>query len=89
MRKDILKLISEIQVLAAQVSSETKHDVFASYYGHVQSFEVAVSLGGWNSKKGDNRKVLLEDLFLGEYSNAVIVKNLRRVKRELNQLLEE
>lgn len=83
MRKDILKLMQEVQVLAIEVSNRTKHDVFVYFYGHVNCFKVEVCIDGWEEEE----KECLMDSYMNHMSNAEIKKQLRRTKRELEKLL--
>lgn len=84
MRKDILKLISEIQVLAVEVSNRTKHDVFAYFHGHTNCFEVSICIDGWEESKEFTSSMYC---YMRMCNNAEIKKQLRRTKRELEKLL--
>lgn len=86
MRKDILKLISEVQVLAVEVSNRTKHDVFARFTGHTNNFEVSVCIDGWKIEKDKDKLI---DFYFDLDGNAEIKKQLRRTKKELKKLLED
>ncbi len=86
MRKDIQKLIAEVQVLAIEVSMKTKHDVFVYFYGHVNEIAVGVYFNGFHAEK-EKHSLMREDIDM--QSNAVIKKELRRTKRELKKLLED
>ena len=84
MRKDILKLIAEVQVLAVEVSNRTKHDVFTNFYGHVNKIVVSAYFNGWDDEI-EEHSLMRVDMDLD--SNAEIKKQLRRTKRELKKLL--
>lgn len=86
MRKDILKLIAEVQVLAVEVSEKTRHDVFTRFHGHTNNLEVSVCIDGWKKEK---TKISLIDSYMDLDNNAEIKKELRRTKRELKKLLED
>ena len=87
MRKDILKLISEIQVLAVEVSEKTRHDVFTRFHGHTNNFEVSVCIDGWKKEKSKDKCLI--DSYMDLDSNSEIKKQLRRTKRKLKELLED
>lgn len=84
MRKDIQKLISEVQILAIEVSMKTEHDVFTRYAGHTQGFEVGVCFNGFAVEPEEHQLMIV----YMDRSNAEIKKQLRRTKRELKKLLE-
>lgn len=86
MRKDIQKLIAEVQILAIEVSMKTKHDVFTRYAGHTQGFEVGICLNGFAIEPKEHRLMLV---YMDINSNSEIKKELRRTKRELKKLLED
>lgn len=86
MRKDIQKLIAEVEVLAIEVSMKTKHDVFTRFHGHTNNFEVSVCIDGWKKEKDKDKLI---DSYIDLDSNAEIKKQLRRTKRELKKLLED
>lgn len=86
MRKDIQKLIAEVQILAIEVSMKTKHDVFTRYAGHTQGFEVGVCFNGFAVEPKERQ---LMRVYMDLDSNAEIKKQLRRTKRELKKLLED
>lgn len=84
MRKDILKLMQEVQVLAIEVSNRTKHDVFVRFHGHTNNFEVSVCIDGWKKEKDKDKLI---DSYIDLDGNAEIKKQLRRTKKELKKLL--
>lgn len=84
MSKDIKKLLADIQVLAIEVTTKTKHDVFTRYAGHVNTIVVNIHYGGWSS--GDDGQDILE-LSLGLENEQF--KKLKRCKRELQKILKE
>ena len=84
MRKDILKLMQEVQALAIEVSMKTKHDVFTNFYGNVNGIVVSAYFNGWDDEKEEHS---LMRVYMDLDSNAEIKKQLRRTKRELKKLL--
>ena len=86
MIKDILKLISEVQVLAVEVSEKTKHDVFVRFTGHTNNFEVSVCIDGWKIEKDKDKLI---DFYFDLDGNEEIKKQLRRTKNKLKKLLED
>lgn len=83
MRKDIEKLINQIQVLAIQISTRTKHDVFLRYYGHVNAINVGIKMNGHNS---DSPEEKICDMYMDYLTNTEIKTELKKTKRILEEL---
>lgn len=87
MKKEILSLIGEIQLLAIKISQNTKIDVFTEYAGHVDKFEVSYFINGWSEKGGICLcKVYLDDDDL--YSSEIVIAQLDKTKKELEKCWE-
>lgn len=86
MRKDIEKLISQIQVLAVQISTRTKHDVMMRYYGHVNAITVGFHRNGYDSGSSEEK---LCDICMDHHTNAEVKAKLKKAKRTLEALKNE
>lgn len=80
--KDIVKLVLEIEELALNISTNTEHDVFFSYSGHVKKIEVGYCEHGWTK---DKKIINILDIFLD--INEEPEKELINAKEFLKNLL--
>lgn len=80
----VKKLISEITELAVEISNKTKHDVFASYRGHVNCIEVNYHVNGYRSGSPETSIV---NIYINHEKDHVA--KLKLAKRKLKKLLEE
>lgn len=83
MRKDIEKLISEITILAIQISVKTDKKIFVDYSGHVNLFCVRCC-----NNDLDNT-VIICNMFMRLMSNAEIKLELKKAKKYLEVLKNE
>ena len=83
MREDILKLIGEIQMLAVQISTNTKHDVIVKYFGHVNAITVGFHKNGYSAGYPEEE---ICDIYMEIHTNAQNKAELKRVKRKLEEL---
>ena len=86
MRKDILKLIGEIQELAVQISTRTKHDVMVRYYGHVNAIDIGLHRNGYDSGSPEEKVC---DICMDHHTNAEVKVKLKRAKKLLEALKNE
>lgn len=89
MCEEILKLISDIQILSIQVSTTTKADVFLNYSGHVNLLEISCYKDGWNKDNEEQAKYYYKDLYMNIYSDKTILRELIKSKETLEGLLNE
>ena len=59
--KGIVKLVLEIEELAMNISTNTDHDIFFNYSGHVKKIEVGYCKHGWTK---DKNVMNILDIFL-------------------------
>ena len=86
MNNEIKKLIQQITGLAFLVSTTTEDDVFISYDGHSNVFNVGYSKGGW--VKGNYSPEIL-NLYFSTISCESATEELKQAKLYLYELLEE
>lgn len=86
MCEEILKLISDIQILSIQVSTTTKADVFLRYSGHVNLLEISYHKDGWSE---DKEEYIHKDIFMNNEYKTTIKKELIKIKEILEGLLNE
>lgn len=83
MSKDIKKLLSDIQTLAIEITTKTKHDVFVDYAGHVNTINIRICYGGWVPD------MYTEDLlYLSLNGPHEKFRELKSCKRTLEKLLK-
>ena len=84
MRKDIEKLISQITILAIQISNKRDIKISVSFSGYSNSFRVAIIY--------DNNLNTMEEacsIYTDSMKNADIKQRLKQVKRQLEVLKNE
>lgn len=80
--KYVVKLILEIEELALNISTNTDHDIFFNYSGHVKKIEVGYCEYGWTK---DKKIISILDIFLE--INEEPEKELIKAKEFLKTLL--
>ena len=80
--KDVVKLVLEIEELALSISTNTDHDIFFNYSGHVNKIEVGYCEHGWTK---DKKIINILDIFLD--INEEPEKELINAKEFLKNLL--
>ena len=80
--KYVVKLILEIEELVLNISSNTDHDIFFNYSGHVKKIEVGYCEHGWTK---DKKIIKILDIFLD--INEDPEKELIKAKEFLKTLL--
>ena len=83
-KKNLESRIAQITALAYRVTQQGKHDVFVSYAGHVNKFDVEIFIGGWKSGFSGNHEW---SLWLSTDRNRF--KTLAQIRAKLNSLLKE
>ena len=78
----VVKLILEIEELVLNISSNTDHDIFLNYSGHVKKIEVGYCEHGWIK---DKKIINILDIFLD--INEDPEKELIKAKEFLKTLL--
>ena len=78
----VVKLILEIEELVLNISSNTDHDIFFNYSGHVKKIEVGYCEHGWTK---DKKIINILDIFLD--INEDPEKELIKAKEFLKTLL--
>ncbi|KOM97237.1 hypothetical protein ACP49_09195 [Clostridium botulinum] len=84
MEQTIIELIGEISKIATKIIMETKHEVFISIRGHVQSIEIEFYKNGWESHKDATFSDVIS--FDSYYNLQVTIKRLRGVLDTLRKL---
>lgn len=74
-------LLEDIITLAVDVTTDTPHDAFVEFSGHVMSATLYIHLGGWRPSKDAN-------IFLTTYINEDYgIDDLKEMKSTLQDLL--
>jgi len=77
LRSDTEAAVSEIMVLAARIRNDTDHDVFVSYYGHINQIDVSLCVGGWVENRD---RISLGHAYVADKSATGLANIIRRMK---------
>lgn len=58
MEDKIKKLISKIIEKAYEISIQTEHDVFITYFGHTNNLVIEICKNGWVYEQGEEREYM-------------------------------
>ncbi len=77
------ELLQKIIIKAYEITTNTKHDAFVKYWGHINSIEVSIIRDGWKPNKDNS---FCRDVYLNRENTK---EELERVLKVLEEYYQE